>query len=352
MPSKRLIKLLPQGDLIAEAASTGLSGISAQFDVSGDQITSLWQEGSKTGSGSTKEFRMIVAQYLTAELENRRDELLLDEWLDRISEVSSYLRGSEQNLVAGEEVPLDAPDDDTDFPKFQSGFEPLDDVLGGLYQGILTIMAKSGHGKTSFMLSLMEAMRKHDVADELWFFETEIPARLMMYRMREARKRTKFRHNDKLICGSTTSANILRRVIDDPNPNRVIFVDSPDVMAGGLGEAKRFGIESIYRDLVAVKERSQLVVAASQVRRRDRTNLSMESVAEAWTKVHYSDMLVGASKLGRVVRDLQQVRLIASKNRFGIADQEVTFGYNYANLSWKSSGERPNSTVTADGEDW
>lgn len=352
MPSKRLLKLLPQGDLLNEAANSGLAGISAQYDLNQDQLLSMYQEGSIGGPGSSNEFRMIVAQYLTAELESRRDELLLAEWLDRMSEVSLYLQNSTQELVTNEEVPLDTETDDNDIPKFYTGFAPLDEVLGGCYQGILTLMAKSGHGKTSFMLTLMEALRANDVADEIWFFETEIPARLMMFRMRQARKRVKFRHKDLLICGATTSSAILRRVTEDPNPNRIIMVDSPDVMAGGLGEGKRFGIETIYRDLVAVKERSKLVVAASQVRRRDRSNLSMESVAEAWTKVHYSDMLIGASKLGRVVRNLQQVRFSVPKNRFGIADQEVTFGYNYADLSWEEPTERPRTQNTDEGDDW
>lgn len=351
MPSKRLTKLLPQGDLISEAAQSGLGGLSAQYDISSEQLSALYQEGSTNGPGSPAEFRMIVAQYLTSELEARRDELVLSEWLDRLAEVNAYLQNNGQGLVASSEVALDTTDEEEEIPKFRSGFAPLDDVLGGLYQGILTLMAKSGHGKTSFMLTLMEALRKSNAASEIWFFETEIPARLMMYRMRSARRRVKFGHKDLLICGATTSADILRRVVEKPNPERVIFVDSPDVMAGGLGESKRFGIEAIYRDLVAVKERSKLVVVASQVRRRDRLNLSMESVAEAWTKVHYSDMLIGASKLGRIVRNLQQVRFSVSKNRFGVADQEVTFGYNYADLSWENSSEKPRSLNNSE-DDW
>jgi hypothetical protein len=123
-------------------------------------------------------------------------------------------------------------------------------------------------------------------------------------------------------------------------------------MAGGLGEGKRFGIEQIYRDLVAIKERSKLIVVASQVRRRDRATLTMESVAEAWTKVHYSDMLIGAVKLGKTVRGYSQVRFQSSKNRFGLTDQEVTFGYNYADLSWEANGDRPRSTNIAEDEDW
>jgi len=296
---------------------------------------------------------MIISQYLISELELRRDELLLDEWMDRVAEVNSYLRSKLSELVDNQEVSLEesAEYDDADLPKFQSGFTPLDDVLGGFYQGIVTLMAKTGQGKTSLMLSLMEAIRENDAADEIWFFEMEIPARLMMYRLRPARKRTKFLPADRIICGNTTSSQILARVRENPNPNRVIFVDSPDVMAGGLGEAKRFGIEAIYRDLVSVKECSKMVVVASQIKRGTRGRLSMEDVAEAWTKVHYSDILIGATKLGKVIRNLSQVRLTVSKNRFGLADQEVVFGFNYADLSWEN-GNRPQSSNVDDQEDW
>jgi hypothetical protein len=295
---------------------------------------------------------MLVAQYLTAELDLRRDELSLAEWLDRMGEVNTYQKGKGQDLISSDEVSLDTEVADDDMPKFRSGFDPLDQLMGGLYQGILTLMAKSGHGKTSFMLSIMEALRQNNVAEELWFFETEIPVRLMMYRMRAAKKRTQFTSGDRLICGAISSGEILRRVLDNPNPSRVIFVDSPDVMAGGMGENKRFGIESIYRDLVAVKEKSMLVIAASQVRRKDRLNLTMESVAEAWVKVHYSDMLVGASKLPQVSRNFSQVRYSVSKNRFGLADQEVTFGYNYGDLSWEFSGGGSNAIQEDESEDW
>ena len=342
---------MPQGDLLSEVALSGLEGGSVQFNIDPDQIQVMYESGSINGSGSADEFRMLASQYLTQELELRRDEFLLAEWLDRIAEVNVYLKNKSDDLVGSEEISLNAEVDDEEMPKFWSGFGPLDEVMGGLYQGIITIMAKSGHGKTSFMLSLMEAFRQSNVADELWFFENEIPVRLMMYRLRASRQRTQFKSGDKMICGFTSSAEILRRVIEEPNPNRVIFIDSPDVMAGGMGENKRHGIEAIYRDMVSIKERSMLVVAASQVRRRDGRTLTMESVAEAWTKVHYSDMLATAVKLGPIVRGYSQVRMTVPKNRFGLADQEVTFGYNYADLSWDFNGGQAKA-VNVDEDDW
>lgn len=346
------MKILPQSGLLEEVVNSGLVGAAVQFDTSDDQIQKLYQDGSAGGRGSVDEFKMIICQYLIAELELRRDELLMAEWIDRVSEVNAYLTSKASDLISNQEISLNdtVTFDDTDIPKFYSGFHPLDNVLGGLYQGILTIMAKSGHGKTSLMLSLMESLRNDNVSDEMWFFECEIPARMMMYRLRPARKRTRFTEADRIICGSITSSQILARVREKPNQNRIIFVDSPDVMAGGMGEMKRFGIEAIYRDLVAVKELSQLVVVASQIKRGVRGQLSMEAVSEAWTKVHYSDMLVGATKLGKTENNLSQVRFIVPKNRFGRSDQETTFGYNYADLTWKN-GDKPRSTDVSE-EDW
>lgn len=352
MPEKRLLKLLPQPDLLVEAAIHGLSGITSQFGIPQAQVNELYQEGGSLDPGSAAEFRSLATQVIAGELDLRRDEFTLSEYLDRMAILNGYLTAGDQSLVANEDIPLDIVTDIGRLPKWESGFSPLDTILGGCYQGILTLIAKSGSGKTSLMLSLMEAIRSTSKSAELWFYETEIPSTLMLYRMKDIRERVQFTSRDRLICGDVTSDEIVRRVKSDPNPNRVIFVDSPDVMSGGSGEGKRFAIEKIYRDLVTVKEHSALVVVASQARRKDR-GITLESVAEAWVKVHYSDMVIGMTKLGRIVQGLSQVKLSVPKNRFGMADQEITFGYNYANLEWKlAEGKRANVVNTEEGEDW
>lgn len=298
----------------------------------------LYTEGSKGGRGSTGEFQVIAAEVITSELDLRRDELTLTEYLSRMGELYQYLNSAGESLVAASEISLGDAPAHTPFPKFESGFTPLDDVLGGCYQGILTLMGKSGHGKTSLMLAMMEALRASEVASEVWFFEAEIPQQMMLYRTEPMRHRTKFRKADTLVCGSITISDILHRVREKPDPNRVIFIDSPDVMSGGIGDGRRFALEGIYRELVTLKERSKMVVVASQSRRRE-GKLSLESVSEAWAKVHYSDMVVGFSKLGATEQGQSTVRMSVLKNRFGLSDRYIKMAFDYGDLTWLSTGQ-------------
>ena len=65
----------------------------------------------------------------------------------------------------------------------------------------------------------------------------------MLYRLLPARERIDFRlGKDILMCGTFTIDEIIEKIRADPDPDRVIFIDSPDVMAGGTGEDKRFAL--------------------------------------------------------------------------------------------------------------
>jgi predicted ATP-dependent serine protease len=166
---------------------------------------------------------------------------------------------------------------------------------------------------------------------------------MMLYRTMEARARTKFKKNDLLICGAASMTEIIAKVQQSPDPNRVIFIDSPDVMAGGTSEGRRFAIEAIYREMVRLKGMCKLVVVASQTRRKD-GRLALESVSEAWSKVHYSDMVLSLTRLGSANAEgdpnngQRSVRLSVHKNRFGVTDRYIPFVFDYGDLSWQSTG--------------
>lgn len=350
IPSKELLTLVPQGDLIREAAKYGIAGLGPQLGVSAEQGATIVQAGREAGVGSIDEFKLTVASLISNSLELKRDDYRLDAYLALQSQLHQYLSGNDDTLVANEEASLDTLGDHWgDIPKFNSGVTPLDDLLGGWYQGLFTVLAKPGTGKTSFMLSLMESLRANSVFDELWFYEMEIPKNLMLYRMQPMVGRVKFKSTDKLRCGLVTSQQILRDVIDNPNPSRAIFIDGPDVMSGSAGDKKRFAIESIYRDCIAVKERSGLVIVSSQVKQTT-GRISLESGAEAWNKSWYSDAMIGLQRLGSSGSSLTQIRAVCPKNRFGISDREVNFLYDYGELAWRP-GKGGVTQANSEGED-
>src|SRR6185369_13476416 len=128
--------------------------------------------------------------------------------------------------------------------------------------------------------------------------------------------------------------------------------DSPDVMAGGTLEGRRFALEEIYRDLIRLKQHCKHVFVASQARRQDRT-LSQESVAEAWAKAFYVDIIITMNRMGRGTGQWSRVRSSVGKNRFGPPDRELNFSFNYADLSWEvDSAARENIGSGGEDEDW
>lgn len=352
---------MPQGQLVAAVAKHGTQGTAADLGVSTDQLENLITAGAGSSEGSLEEFRMLAVQAALSELEMRRDDLPTTAWVKEVSALQFVLEDSLSNeLVRHETASLGDLPVLEHIPKFNSGFVPLDQSTGGLYQGILLLIAKPGHGKTSMMLSIMEALRKKNAASSLWFYETEIPMKLMRWRMKPITERTEFKKEDLLVCGNLSIPDIVRQVDEAPDPERVIFIDSPDALAGGSADTRRFVLESIFRDLVRLKSVCKMVVVSSQPRRND-SKITLESGAEAWAKAWYSDIIVGVSRVNELQGGGHRVRLSVVKNRFGIPDQEVSFRYNYGDLSWEAVGktstgdgweddEEPTGTST--GEDW
>lgn len=341
VPPKRIMQLIPQGELIAAVARYGLNGALAQFDLPEQQIHELYNDGVSNLKGDDTEFKMLIGQLASAQLDMRRDDLTLEEYLLRMRELADYVTNQVETLVDIDEADLGDEYEVASIPKFETGFSPLDYVVGGFYQGIVTIVGKPGSGKTTLLLRIMEDMRKNAGkihVSKLWFFELEISKNLMLYRMKPQRARTKFVQGDKMFCGLITTREILQKIEDDPDPDRVIFFDGPDVAAAGqTAEAMRMSFTSIYRDLVRIKERSKIVFVTSQARRKDR-ELTQESVSESWAKSQYSDIILTIHPYHeKMTRGYTPIRVFVGKNRFGIAQTDTIFNFNYSNITWEDS---------------
>lgn len=328
--------LLPYGEILQAVGKNGADAVTTDLKLPDGQLISLRKTGKKNGPGSIEELRLLLADLALGELEIRKDELGLSEYLKLSSLIHSFINNQNQ-LVTVDQVDLGSVElEKEDIPKFSSGFEPFDELFGGLYQGIMVILGKPGHGKTSVMLSMMESFRLNEAADSLWFFEIEIPSAMMMYKMRPIRGRTKFRvGKDLLFCGYHSMAEIAKMSQDEPNKERVIFIDGPDAMTGQAGPEKRFAIEHLMIDLVRMKEFNKLIVISSQVRRKD-NQIDLESGAESWAKAWYSDMMVGIKPMGSTSKKKMNARVV--KNRFGPNERQATFRYDYVDLSFEFEG--------------
>lgn len=193
-----LTKYLPGSEWLSQL-SVGLGSAAAVLDIPLAQLNAIYKQGEALGPGSDLEARMLIADMVDNEL-NRRD-LDLDVRVRIYAELERFL--NKPDLVEETEIDLSVAEAPPDIPKFRSGFEPLDMVLGGMYQGLFVMMARPGTGKTSVMLSIMEAAVQRKM--NTLFVESEIAQGMMLGRMRSILKRTKFTPSDRLICGDRKS---------------------------------------------------------------------------------------------------------------------------------------------------
>lgn len=321
--------LLPQGKLIQKVGEVGIYGAEASGFTG---ITQYAEDPEFRDEGSQQEFKLLVFSLVNEELTIR--DLPIDEVV-KISQVASDFMRSDGLLTFSDASmdPADLKNLEDSLTKWPTHFTPLDRAVGGtLYQGILTLMGKPGYGKTSLILNVMDEIRKHNTASTQWFFQMEIPAAMLQWKIRQM-KNPSFTKDDRLMTGVYTMAEILKMVDANPDPDRIVYIDGPDVMAGG-GEEQRYNLAQIYRDMVVLKQKCKMVLCTSQIRRNDRV-MSQESVAEAWSKAWYSDIIVGISRLREGVNGSHSVlQLSTMKNRFGPNNGRCTFNYNYADLTW------------------
>jgi len=345
-----LHRYLPQIDLLSALSTKGVAGAQVELGLEEEQLMEMLESGAENGLGSLEEFKTLAASIVTDELELKRESMPFSKYLNELGLLHAWVTSKDDLVEFAEQDLSEAYDVDSTLVKWRSGFAPMDEVLGGCYQGIFTLIARPGDGKTSMFLTIMEEIRKSNSASSIWFFETEIPMKMMMYRMKPILQRTEFLSTDRMICGQTPVDDILERMEEDPDPDRVIIYDSPDVLAAGMDNERRFALEEIYRKLVTIKGRCKLVLTASQPRRNDR-HLSITSVAEAWAKAWYSDVVIGMTRRVGTGGSMRPVSLNVAKNRFGIPDQEISFDYDYAELRWFAA-QLQQDPWADDLEDW
>lgn len=317
-----LVRFLPYGSELSQA----WKGLGCMGSL--DLIGPLYRKGKAWGEGTLAE----CVEILFRAVEPRLSELPPSKRLELYKILQEMYLGENTTLVEYEEFSFEDEIEEEEIPKFDSGFGPLDQVMGGLYQGVLIFMGTPGTGKTSIMLTLMEELNNLYPNREIWFFENEIPGRLMKARTSPIRKRLGKTDKIKIFTGPHNAFTILDKVKANPNPDRFIFFDSPDVDAGVNTGVKHEDLEEAYKALIRLKMLSSLVVASSQPRRSDNV-LSLKSVGQSWAKAFYCDALAGLELNG-----FNTIKLTMFKNRFGPRDRSIYFQYDYTEMTWNIDG--------------
>lgn len=281
-------------------------------------------------------FRIAVAQQVHNSISEA--ELPIRERLKLYGALDGFVSDPDDSLFQMVRVSMNKLDPEKEIEKWNSGFTPVDLVCGKLYQSLMVMMGRPGIGKTSLMLTMAECI-KRELGWRISFFEQEIPDQLMQARMSPiVRRGNPFDDDDVLVTGGATIDDIVDIAQEKPG-DQVIFIDYPDLMASS-GDSKRTDIEDIYKVTVRLKSISRMVVVASQPRRRDNV-LSQASVADAWAKAWYADIIIGIQGIGR-----GKYMLRGLKNRFGPPENEVRFEYNLADLTFKDP------VMEEDDPDW
>lgn len=347
-----IAKLVPSGDLLATVSIIGSVGAVQALSLEPAQLQAILEEGAQGGRPTLGEWKHLLSSLAVDQLIDTREDMTLPEYIRRNEAINSFLN-SNGSII--EVLRTDWNDPDAkDVVKWNSGEEYLDGIMEGFYHGLFIYMASTGVGKTSLLLSMVEALKRLTTVSEVWFFQTEIPRDMFQYRIRPLHKRgvNFIPGRDQLFYGQMSMMEIMDMIHERPDPNRVIFYDSPDVLASSADDNRRFELERIYRDLVIIKNQSKAVFVASQMSRKDKSP-KITSVSESWAKAWYADAIIGFKQMGiRGTSALMKAAIL--KNRFGPAGFEMTFNYDLVDLigSTDSASKKKAIGWESNEEEW
>lgn len=274
-------------------------------------LKSAYRKGETYGQGDLAELKQCLDNVVSAELKNFVER---KKFWDYVNTLSTGL------FTENEECDLADIDQGQEIEKFNSGFKPFDKVVGGFYKAVVTVAALPGAGKTSLLLSMLGDLAQ---SYPVWYFQTEIPSQLIKARIAQIKPKTSI-PGSMVFTGNYSSEAILEKVKKNPDPNRVIIYDSPEIKTSGLEPIAYF--EKVYQDLIAIKMLSRLVVTTSQTKQGiSWEDLGIYSLSDSAAKARYTDIIL---YIGRV---MDNVMIKTGKNRFGQLGSTMV-KYNYATL--------------------
>ena len=260
-------------------------------------VTEHYRLGSSFGKGDLAELRELLDTLLHAEFKNYQERQKFHFYLESlVNGLFDTNVEKQMNEVEGESIPT-----------FDTGFKALDSIQKGFYQGAFCFAANPGDGKTSVLLYTAACLAKQF---PIWYFQTEIPASLIESRIKKDLNPEQWHKDSKFFAGNYSSASILSKIQKEPNPNRVILYDSPEIKDSGMDNLVYF--EKTYQELVQIKLLSKAVFVTSQVKQNlGWDDLGVYSLNDSASKARYLDGII-------YLKQQSGITLIkVAKNRFG-----------------------------------
>lgn len=341
---KELKHYVPLIDTIEGIQAYGIVGYCADNDVPIEQIEALIRKGKQSGTEvSIAEYKKIISQVAYAGIYESKLQpshkvklyAKIDQWSN---EQATSLVNKEVSTFSKE---LEASED-TEF-LFTSGIEPLDRLSGIPSNSLTIILAKTGTGKTSFMLSLANALA---LEYRIVYVSYEMSSKSVRYR---AKHLSNLEGNAILLTGNTTLSEIEGYATEDT----IIFIDYLALVPSNDTGEMRHKLTNIASDLLRLSTRCKAVITAHQANRQEK-DLSLNSISEAYAVSWYASLVLGLEKMGTDydMPGYNTVSLQTLKHRYGKADNKVIFPMNYSTLDIRDSTSYGDSGIDYEGVNW
>lgn len=321
LPDNKLLRLLsPKYVELLQSAT--LNGI-ASNQVGYEQLAAIYEIGAKVGiEPSEKEFRSALSAMLTEAL-NANDKLSLDDNMHLRSRLLNYYKTGTSFITP---VRCSFKTKVPPLAYFKTGFEPLDEVLGGgTVTEVTTIVANPGTGKSYITLGIANGWKYGSVL----FYDPENGQALMLNRANQMDDNEDSPDNKEFIFGHYDPEEILEYLVDNPDPGRLVIMDSLHFVCG-TGRTPDSGLkyEKAYQCAVAMKMYCKLIIITTQIK-RGADGDSLEAGAASACIERHSGAQINLSKKERLEDGYYKYRMYCSKNRNGVGGTEIEFAFDY-----------------------
>jgi Mrp family chromosome partitioning ATPase len=312
-------------EIVQGVAEYGVAGYASNADIPIDQLQAMLRKGKALGdTGTEKEFKALVSKQVWQGV--NEDTRPAKEKVQLFALLDTWNKEKTTSLVSKECTTFDptlpsAGDEEFLFP---SEFNPLDTLIGGIPTNSFSLfIAKSGVGKTSILLALANSLAKQY---KIVFVSYEMSSKAVRFR---AKHLSNLSSKDVLLTGSTT----IEELEEYCNEDTIIIVDYLALVPSAVSGELRHKLAHTASELLRLSTHTKAVISAHQARRDDK-ELSIDSLSEAYAISWYASLIVGIDKQGISYDNpgCNTVRFLTLKNRYGKANNQVMFPFNYATL--------------------
>lgn len=331
LPNKQLMGLM--GKTWAKALTTANESGIASGAANYEQLVAFYSQGAESGIAPTEqEFRALLTDYLLEQLGDKEETLTTKERAVLYGAIARYYEGK-QGIIANERVSFatEAPPQS----RFLSGFPALDYVAGnGLCTGVVTILAKTGNGKSSLSFAIAKSWAKEQ-GSSVWVFDPEMGKGMALTRINGMGVDWgAYASVPELFLGYYCIEDVLKQVEEEPDPDRLIIFDSLDAVCGNgmTPESQQLFIRN-YESAIKLLDHCKLVIITTQIKRgSDYTDVEGASGSSIIEK--RSSLLIGTQKGMLLPNGGNEVTFKGLKNRMGPGGLKQCFAFDYATCSY------------------